>query len=38
MARSSGYYFYPDKDVNIRDEKGNSPLYYATVNKDWPFI
>ena len=35
---SSGFIFRDFIDVNVRDEKGNSPLYYCVRNNDMKFV
>jgi hypothetical protein len=36
MARNSGFSYYPN-DMNVKDKKGNVPLYYASKNENLDF-
>ena len=37
MAKSSGFVWHPN-DMNVRDKRGNVPLYYATKHKNLDFV
>jgi ankyrin repeat protein len=37
-VKNSGYFYQDDIDLNIKDAKGNCPLYYCVLNEDVPFI
>lgn len=37
MAKSSGFVWHPN-DMNVRDKRGNVPLYYATKHRNLEFV